>query len=142
MTETNGSSSLIVNTAQYRRCQLVLEAMMEEATEDGIWQGLLTRKFGELGISPPYYGKTMLILKNMGCVEQIQRGAANQPSIWRIYRQMTPVDYELVARDMKQKEPASKNVHKRLAAVEGRLSDIEDMLRRFILNTKDEVEDE
>lgn len=52
-----------------------------------VYEGQLTKLFGALGLSTPYYTSVMNHLKSMGCVEQLRRGGGNSPSRWRLLRE-------------------------------------------------------
>jgi len=79
----------------------VFEAMRKKSTPTEIegvhalvYEGYLTRLFGDLGLAIPYYTKIMNMLKAMGCVRQLARGGGQSPSRWELIKDPTWDLYE------------------------------------------------
>jgi hypothetical protein len=82
------------------------EAVPENVTVEGdvkqevvMWTGALTKVFGRLELSTPYYTHVMEHLKRMGCVEQYRRGGGSTPSKWVLHREPTPDLFETAVGD-------------------------------------------
>ena len=83
----------------FEHCLRVYATMAEEAEAETVrlengseqdvqmWTGALTKLFGRLEFSTPYYTYVMDHLKRMGCVEQFRRGGGNTPSKWILHRE-------------------------------------------------------
>lgn len=83
-------------------CSRVYAAMLAESTEEegpaeegeGVetyraWEGHTTKIFAELSLAAPYYTAVMKRLKEMGCVEQMQRGGGSARSKWVLIQEPT-----------------------------------------------------
>jgi hypothetical protein len=73
--------------AIYEHCKTVYNQMEEEAKlVDGtlLWEGHLTKLFGRLHLSVPYYTTVTRELKRMGCIKQWRRGGGNASSMWEV----------------------------------------------------------
>lgn len=92
--------------ALYHHCAKVFQALKDNAKvhqeDDGeggvvnilVWEGFLTKMFGDLDLSVPYYTKCTQALKNMGCIRQLRRGGGNSPSQWEIIQSPTPALFD------------------------------------------------
>ena len=68
----------------FNQCLTVYECMNDESFE-GVYSGHLTKLIiNELGYPNPYYSKITKKLKDMECIQQIRRGNASAPSIWKL----------------------------------------------------------
>jgi hypothetical protein len=88
MMEAEAKDSL---PALFEHCVKVYEAMVQHSgvsfdadatTSARVYEGHLTRLFGELGLSTPYYTSVRRKLVQMGCIDQVRRGGGNAPSRW------------------------------------------------------------
>lgn len=120
--------------AAWSRCKDVLEAMWIEADEHGNWEGHLTKKFGQLGISHAFYGKTMYMLQEVGACEQLQRGTSHQYSIWSLAYGPRDLNYEdwLEVYEDKVQDYDSQSIRKRVDLLEQEVRDLKDMVQRNI----------
>lgn len=58
------------------------------------YTGALTNLLEENGIPKTRYSQITSWLKRMGCIERIQRGAGQVPSIWILWKEPTRDDFE------------------------------------------------
>lgn len=77
--------------ALFTHCCRVFERMRSEAKPQKVegqaalvYEGYLTRLFGELEMATPYYTTVMRCLKAMNCVRQMSRGGGSSPSRWEL----------------------------------------------------------
>jgi hypothetical protein len=96
--------------ALFQHCCAVYERMKEKADviEEGeheglyIYTGRLTQEFIDLELGQPYYTSVMKRLKQMHCVEQLQRGGGQSPSKWLLLSRPTLDVYQNAAADNTQ----------------------------------------
>lgn len=82
-------------SALYEHCQTIYQKMSQEAKEEitieisegeertvEVYEGFLTRLFGDVNLSVPYYTQVVRMLKGMNCINQIRRGGGTSPSRW------------------------------------------------------------
>jgi hypothetical protein len=127
---TEAAASLQQPSALYEHCLRVYGTMEKEAVhetivlEDGtklevlMWTGALTKVFGRLELSTPYYTHVMDHLKRMDCVEQYRRGGGSTPSKWVLHREPTPDLFE----NAEYHRPTSNKV--RMDIIEQRIRDL------------------
>lgn len=104
----------------FDHCISVYDEMRAQARPEDeglIYEGYLTKLFGQLQMATPYYSSIMKHLKTMGCVEQIRRGGGNTPSRWLLVR---PPNEESFRSFEQLKRPRTGKI----AAVEQRLRDL------------------
>jgi hypothetical protein len=94
---------------------------------DLIWTGHLTKLFGRLHLSTPYYTSVTRELKRMGCISQKRRGGGNAPSEWYILQEPTE---ELFRKDNRTGHLATRR-HDRVSALEQQLRDQSKVIARI-----------
>jgi hypothetical protein len=104
------------------------EAMEAEA-EDGIYKGKIVDTFATLSISMSYYTELFNVLKELGCIELIDRGVRGRPTRYRLHVAPTIVAYErsYAARD-KDLTGADRPARVPITELDQRIMNIERML--------------
>lgn len=108
--------------ALFDHCNKVYSAMLEGAEEHEsgnlhIWEGYLTHLFKDIGYGIPRYSRIVGMMQQMGCIEQIERGAGNKPSRWYLHKAPSLGDFEFA----KSKETDRAN---RPTPIEQRVKDL------------------
>lgn len=103
--------------------------MLEEADDDGMWEGKVTDLMAEVG-NRNRHSEIMFTLIESGAVEQVRRGAGRWPSIYRVNPEP-----KIVKRMSQSKRPDAAN----FAALETRVRNIEQSLSG--LNVADAIGD-
>lgn len=80
-------------TRKYTYILQLYETMVERST-DGIYEGKVVDTFASLGISNSYYTELFNVLKELGCIELLDRGTRNRPTRYRLHHAPTVVAYE------------------------------------------------
>jgi hypothetical protein len=121
--------------ALYHHCVTVYAKMLETAepvpkTEYALYTGKLTKLFGELYLSLPYYTKVTQALKDMDCIRQQKRGGGSAPSEWLMVQVPSRELWTLVRDDGKMSSAAQKNqVHdQQMRDLSSRIDRIEEAL--------------
>jgi len=103
-----------------------------------VYEGQLTKLFGALALSTPYYTSVMNHLKSMGCVEQLRRGGGNSPSRWRLLREPDEDSFRSIEGMKRSRtgktaalEQQVRDLNKRLHAAETELSNLKAMVNRL-----------
>jgi hypothetical protein len=124
-----------VTSALFKHACTVYEAMEASSeTVEGrkVWKGHLTKVFTELGLPTPQYTHVMKCLKEMGCVEQIQRGGGIGNSQWQMIR---PPEEELFlakGSEARRRDSLRKQIdEQRLSDVHTRVSNLEDEVHKL-----------
>ena len=97
-----------------------------------VYEGFLTRLFGELGLATPYYTSVMTRLKKMGCVKQLSRGGGNSPSKWELIKEP---DWELFeATEQLRSHPDTKigQLQGQVASLNTRVAALEELVERMV----------
>ena len=109
--------------ALYKRCRETYKAMAKESESDGeylTYEGFITRLITkDLGYSNAYYSHIRNTLVKMGCIEQLVRGGATTPSVWRLFKEPTMELYDkagLIVTTPKQQR--LKDMNARILALE------------------------
>ena len=122
--------------ALYKRCRETYKAMARESESDGeylTYEGFITRLItDDLGYSNAYYSHIRNTLIKMGCVEQLVRGGATTPSVWRLFKEPTMELYEkaglIVATPREQR---LKDINTRLITLEEAYDDLEERIKKL-----------
>lgn len=61
------------------------ELLSKQSNEDGIYLGKIVETFGTLNISMSHYTPILNALKELGCIELLERGARGRPTRIRLY---------------------------------------------------------
>ena len=116
--------------ALYKKCVKMYQAMANESVSDGeylTYEGFITRLvIDDLGLSNAYYSQMRSALVSMGCIEQLVRGGASTPSVWRLFKEPTFEDFDkasLTASTPKQQQ--IRDILNRLNIIEDRLDKLE-----------------
>ena len=99
--------------ALFNHAQTIYEAMKETATEiDGalVWEGHLTKLFAELGLPGPAYTHVLRSLKEMACLEQLQRGGGSGKSKWLLRQEPTAEIFEAKGTESKRKASMAEQI--------------------------------
>jgi hypothetical protein len=113
-----------------------------ENVEDAVWlvyEGYLTKLFGSLQLSTPYYTKVREMLKVMGCIEQLRRGGGNTPSRWRLVREPNEESFNSFV-GMKHSsggrlaraEQELRSAHKRITSLDNRIERLEGVVATIL----------
>lgn len=107
---------------------------MEETADDTygglpLWEGFLTQLLDDIGLGREKYGRIVRLLQDMGCIDQVKRGAGGSPSRWVLAYAPT-VDAFHAA-----KEAPAKNKQRAVDPIEQRLKD----LQTVVINLADRV---
>ena len=123
----------------FEHCLSVFAKMKEEArptTIEGthalVYEGFLTRLFGELRLATPYYTSVMQRLKKMGCVRQVSRGGGNSPSRWELIKDPVWDDFELAETRRLQGATKLGQLQGQVTALNTRVTDLEGKMRRIL----------
>jgi hypothetical protein len=75
----------IDSSALFDHALKLYEAMNDQADKDGIYEGKVTDTFSKLGISMTYYTPLFNALKELGCIEMLERGTRARPTRYRLH---------------------------------------------------------
>lgn len=64
--------------------QAILDTMVEQADDNGVWTGRLTDLVRLHSGSISAYSQIVNVLKSAGAIEQVKRGGGFSPSVWQI----------------------------------------------------------
>ena len=122
--------------ALYKRCKEVYRAMAKESDSDGeylTYEGFITRLItDDLGYSNAYYSHIRNTLIKMGCVEQLVRGGATTPSVWRLFKEPTMELYEKAGLIVTTpREQRLKDINFRLIALEEAYDELEERVKKL-----------
>jgi hypothetical protein len=123
-------------SAVVKHAKTILQAMWEasevtevEGQEVRTYEGALVRLVvNELGIGTPRYSQCLTMLKKMGAITQLRRGAGGQVSLWRLHRFPTDEEFADTAPPPLSKQAVSEQmiaVRQALRDLEGRMSRLE-----------------
>lgn len=102
---------------------LKLYHLLETAAEDGVFTGNQRTVFLQLGLSPAYNSILYGMLRDMGCIETVQRGAGNRPSVLNLVRPPQFTQFQAVRERENRLTPRVnlRTLENRLYALEQRL---------------------
>ena len=73
---------------------LILYEAMEKEAKDGVYEGKVVETFNRLRISGAHYTPLFNSLKELGCIELIQRGVRGRPTRYRLHGAPSEDAYE------------------------------------------------
>jgi hypothetical protein len=124
------------------------EAMEKESAPIGkskklrLYEGKVVTTFQTIGISAAYYTELFNVLKELGCIELVDRGVRGRPTKYRLHGKPTEDAYE--ARYVKGLTTADKpatipldELEQRIKNLEGRLSGLQ--IKEIIVNYEDRI---
>ncbi len=118
-------------------CEKIYSAM-EETAVDGFWTGKTTYLFKSLEIPTASYAPVMRRLRQHGCVEQIQRGSRDLPSIFRLVQDPRTMGENFSGSLLTLSTPDAKLLEQRIEALEKRLGGLN--VIKAIAELKQEIE--
>lgn len=143
MEETEGETT----SALLNHCMAVYDAMHEESEEylDGgyapgeaprIYIGMLTNLFVRLDYGISNYSRIVNAMRDMGCVEQIRRGAGKTPGMWLLWRRPDEALFEWVKtynRENKERreDALGDSVEQRLRDMQTVINDLRDTVENL-----------
>lgn len=126
-------------------CQKIYAAMHAQSFEDseGVihWQGHLTKLFEELGFGVPRYTRITSMMREMGCIVQIQKGSAGYPGDWILVSPPTLDLYESVkerqhqakiSKEQQEAEAHADDVTQRINDINNRLIRAESLMNAIL----------
>lgn len=133
--------------------QTLYDAMLNESEPydkgGNLYTGYLTETFNKTGLATPSYTKCLKLMKQMGCIIQLERGARNKQSVWHLRDRPTEtlyaeIDPEQLNGDSEVKRQIAANhslvmqqmrsLTRRVTSLEGTLKELSDHL--IALQTK------
>lgn len=87
--ETNSAllnHCITVYDAMYEKSEEYIEEDYPEGEAPRIYVGMLTKLFVRLDYGISNYSRIVNALRDMGCIEQIRRGAGKTPGMWLLWR--------------------------------------------------------
>jgi hypothetical protein len=82
--DTLASSLNETTPRQFIHLHQLYQAMVSEST-DGVYEGKVVETFQRLNISMSYYTTLFNALKELGCIELIERGVRSRPTKYRLH---------------------------------------------------------
>lgn len=123
-----------------QHCKVIYDGMLEQAeepvdeTKPREWRGMLTKLFVRLDYGTSNYSRIVNMLRSMGCIEQVRRGAGKVDSVWLLWQPPSlelfewVKEQELYGGDREETSPQE-------SSVEQRLRDLNTMM----LNMRDQI---
>lgn len=136
---TDSSESPV--SRQFTYLLQLYEAMEAEATE-GLYTGKVVDTFQSLNISMTYYTPLFNALKELGCIELLDRGTRNRPTKYRLLKQPTESAYTTrydsgLTGTAKPATISTSELEQRIKAIERRLQGLE--LKQVIVNHEERI---
>jgi len=134
-------SSKVNKSKMYGYAVQLYEAMDNQA-EDGIYVGKVVDTFNSLHISGSHYTTLFNALKELGCIELLDRGVRGRPTRYRMHGPPDEAAYDtryesgLTAGE----KPATVSVtelEKRIATLEGRLKGLQ--IKQVLVNYEERI---
>lgn len=126
-----------------RYCLLVYHALEKDAKPDNgynlLWEGKLVALFSSLGISNAHYGKVLKTMYEIGCLQQVRRGARNVSSLIALHGEPTEAHIKgVVSLDRDLTPPSdSAKLERRVKEIEGRLQGID--VHKMVQSTDERI---
>lgn len=135
-----------------QQCITIYDGMMEEAeepidpeTQPWRWEGMLTKLFAKLDNAPTSnYTRVVNMLKSMGCIEQIRRGAGRTASVWVLWQKPTVELFSFAKDAEREPDDPKKGIVGHDASLEQRVRDLTQMcldLREKVLGLEQHILD-
>lgn len=117
------------------------EAMVAESTKK-IYEGKATETFHRLGISMAHYSELFRILKELGSIELLDRGARGRPTRYRMHVKPTAKAYDELYAGLltKPEKPATiplDEIEQRVKNLERRLEGVE--VKQVLVNYEERI---
>jgi hypothetical protein len=119
----------------FEHCLVVFGQMKREARPTQIegqhalvYEGFLTRLFGQLSLATPYYTSVMQRLRKMGCVRQISRGGGNAPSRWELIKDPTWEEFEAAEHHRLRRDTQLGQLQGQVADLNARVHKLEEIV--------------
>jgi hypothetical protein len=112
---------------------------LEEQAKSGIFEGKVVETFSKLGISMTHYTPLFNYLRELGCIEMLERGARARPTRYRLYGRPSREAFDGMYLT-KTPRPATiplQGLEKRVLDLERRLDGLE--LKEMFLNLEKRV---
>jgi hypothetical protein len=125
---------------------LQLYRNLEAESKDGLWEGSKTAAFRNLGVSQSYYSRIYGTLQELGCIEQIHKGAGEgfgRASVLRLHHapEIEPFGSTYAARKRQRLTIVTQvdTLRQDVEQLKGRLPEID--LNRYILSFEQRLTD-
>lgn len=133
------SSSEEAPPALFTHCCRVFERMRQESKPQKVegvptlvYEGYLTRLFGELEMATPYYTTVMRCLKAMNCVRQLSRGGGSSPSRWELVNDPDFDTFDLIEQKRLKTNTKLGQVQDSTAILTKRVNELEQKLNQHL----------
>lgn len=125
-------------TNEYQRL-VKLYNVVDANAKDGTFEGSKTRLYEETRLSMKHYPRLWKLLEEMGCIQQLQRGTAQSPTIIKVVHPPTPQDFERVDGSVVGLTPPDSldTLRKKVATLEERIPPIN--LARTLVSLDDRI---
>jgi hypothetical protein len=97
-----------------------------------VYEGYLTRLFGELEMATPYYTTVMRCLKAMNCVRQLSRGGGSSPSRWELVNDPDFDTFDLIEQKRLKTNTKLGQVQDSTAILTKRVNELEQKLNQHL----------
>lgn len=140
-------------TVLFEQCVQIYDAMQQDSEEyletlpaegeEAVYKykGMLTKLFVKTGNNKTTnYSRIINMLKSMGCIEQVRRGAGSAESIWLLWKRPTEELYEWVKETEATQDDPDNSVHG--SSLEQRYRDLQQgflELRELVVGYEDRI---
>lgn len=103
----------------------------EDDPDKMVWEGFLTHLLDDLGIGKTKYGKLVRLLQDMGCIEQLKRGAGSSPSYWLLIGPPTEEGYKYLLKTEEEKPEQKSPIEQRVDNLQAIVMDLADEVKEL-----------